>query len=101
MMFDVMVREGYKPSDRPNGSVQVINVYRIHDSGLSRYLRDMQTTGKYIIAVIPLFKKKEQPVVREQYMSDAMNDFDKIPDIGETRFRKGIDPRLLKDSIGE
>jgi hypothetical protein len=55
MIFDVMIREGFK-----DGHKQIINVYRVHDAVLSKSLRDAQNDGKFIISVIPLFRHKEQ-----------------------------------------
>lgn len=53
MVFDVMVREGYTDSGK-----MIINTYRVHDSGLSQYLRNVQDAGSYIFSVIPLFRSK-------------------------------------------
>lgn len=58
MIFDVMVREGYKYSEQQKCNVQVINVYRVRDSALSAYLRNVQDVGHYIVSVIPLFRSK-------------------------------------------
>lgn len=54
MMFDVMTRIGKNVVGK-----DIVNVYRVHDSTLSKYLRETQDCGKYIVSVIPLFKKKE------------------------------------------
>jgi hypothetical protein len=53
MIFDVMVEEAVNSNGK-----QIIFVYRVHDSMLSRYLRELQIQGKYIIGVIPLFKNR-------------------------------------------
>lgn len=53
MVFDVMIREGYND----DGKV-IIKVDRVHQMMLSSYLRREQDEGKYVFAVIPLFKKK-------------------------------------------
>jgi len=53
MIFDVIIREGFKGDHK-----QIINVYRVHDSILSKCLREAQNDGKYIISVIPLFRQK-------------------------------------------
>lgn len=90
MMFDVMVKAGKNTVGK-----DIFNVYRVHDSTLSSYLRNVQDVGYYIVAVIPLFRKKEQIIDRD--------DENRILDISETYYRKDIDPRLLRtvDSIGE
>lgn len=56
MIFDVIIREGFNDKGK-----QIINVFRIHDTSLSAYLRSVQDKGGYIISVIPLFRKKEEP----------------------------------------
>lgn len=58
MIFDVMVRQGFNQSQK-----QIVSVSRIRDISLNLYLRKVQEEGKYIISVIPLFRKKEQPVI--------------------------------------
>jgi hypothetical protein len=117
-MFDVMVKAGKNVAGK-----DIFNVYRVHDTTLSSYLRNVQDVGYYVVAVIPLFRKKEQILNRdpeesgisvlnisEAYYKDINQNI--IPDISETYFRKDIDPRLLKtvskeppyvpvDSIGE
>jgi hypothetical protein len=96
MVFDVMTRIGKNAAGK-----DILNVYRVHDSILSRYLREAQDCGKYIVSVIPLFRKKEQIIDRDEEDSLSIN-----------LLRKDIDPRLLKtvskeppyvsaDSIGE
>ena len=66
MIFDVMIKDS-----KATGSV---NVYRVHDSKLNGMLRECQDNGRYIIAVIPLFRKRiEQPV---------RNDI-QVPEMGE------------------
>ena len=97
MMFDVMVKAGKNVAGK-----DIFNVYRVHDTTLSSYLRNVQDVGYYVVAVIPLFRKKEQVT---DYNEESI-----IP--SEAYFRKDIDPRLLKtvskeppyvpvDSIGE
>lgn len=54
MIFDVMVRQGFNAVGK-----QIISVSRIRDSSLNMYLRKVQDEKKYILAVIPLFRKKE------------------------------------------
>ena len=102
MMFDVMVKAGKNVAGK-----DIFNVYRVHDTTLSSYLRNVQDVGYYVVAVIPLFRKKEQILNRDPEESGIS-----VPNISETYFRKDIDPRLLKtvskeppyvpvDSIGE
>lgn len=55
MIFDVMLKEG----ENENGK-QVVNVYRVHDKVLSKYLREAQVYGKEIVGVIPLFANKRK-----------------------------------------
>ena len=54
MIFDVMIREGHKEDGK-----QIVSVFRIRDKDLSKYLRQQQDCGKYILSVIPLFRKRE------------------------------------------
>lgn len=51
MIFDVVVKEGLNAGGYP-----IFNTYRVHDSKLSAYLRDVQNKGKYVQGVIPLFR---------------------------------------------
>lgn len=55
MIFDVMIQEG----TNENGK-QIVQVHRVHDRVLSRFLRDSQIYGKFIIGVIPLFANKRK-----------------------------------------
>lgn len=55
MIFDVMVKVGENESGK-----QVVSVFRTHDSNLSAYLREVQGMGHYIIAVIPLFRQRQE-----------------------------------------
>jgi len=72
MIFDVMIREKIKNE----AGKQIIIVYRIRDTVLSKCLREAQDEGRYIISVIPLFRKRE--VVKEEMKKEdfAQVDFD-------------------------
>jgi len=59
MVFDVMIREKVKNE----AGKQIVIVYRMHDTVLSRCLREAQDEGRYIISVIPLFRSKLKDVV--------------------------------------
>jgi len=78
MIFDVTVREGFNKKGK-----QIINISRIHDTGLSIYLRLVQDKGGYIINVTPLFRRKKETIeVIQQYKEDMASDIDPIdPDI--------------------
>lgn len=65
MIFDVMVREGFNAVGK-----QIISVLRIRDISLNVYLRKVQDEKKYIIAVIPLFRKREEVVKR--YINESI-----------------------------
>jgi len=101
MMFDVMVKAGKNVAGK-----DIFNVYRVHDTTLSSYLRNVQDVGYYVVAVIPLFRKKEQILNRDPEESGIS-----VLNISEAYY-KDINPRLLKtvskeppyvpvDSIGE
>jgi len=63
MVFDVMIKEVEKNA----AGKDVFNVFRVHDAVLSKYVREVQDKGKYIIAVIPLFRpKKKDEVIRDE-----------------------------------
>ena len=53
MIFDVMIKAGKNEAGK-----DVYNVYRVRDSALSAYLRNVQDVGHYIVSVIPLFRSK-------------------------------------------
>jgi hypothetical protein len=53
MIFDVGVQE----------SIAKRRFFRVHDSLLSKFVREVQDKGYYIFSVIPLFKPKIKDVV--------------------------------------
>lgn len=70
MVFDVIVEEG-----RNEVGKQQIQVYRVHDSELSRYVRYQQENKKYIIGIIPLFVKRiDFGIVDQMVESDSISD---------------------------
>jgi hypothetical protein len=53
MIFDVIAVSGYNEAGK-----KIINIHRIHDSELSKYLRSVQDVGGYIMSVRPLFRNR-------------------------------------------
>lgn len=67
MVFDVMVRAGKNVAGK-----DIRNVYRVHDSVLSKYLRNVQDVGHYIESVIPLFRPKIKDVAHDRTFPGKM-----------------------------
>ena len=75
MIFDVMIKEVEKNA----AGKDVINVFRVRDSSLSVYLRQVQDSGKYIISVIPLFRSKLKDVILNHVRDNIIiDDEDKV-----------------------
>jgi len=97
MMFDVMIRESFTSNGK-----QVISVFRKHDCELSNYLRTVQDSGRYIISVIPLFRKKQdnylnEPIIDDENKEEMSMSEEEVEEYNSrSLLRKDIDPRLLK-----
>lgn len=92
MIFDVIIREGYKYSEQQKRNVPIINIGRVHDSVLSKYLREVQDAQKYIISVIPLFRKKVEQEEQEEQEEQVVDPIEQVAD--------PIDSRIMIDSQG-
>lgn len=55
MVFDVIVRDEIK-----NNGKMVFSVMRVHHFDLSKFVRKIQDDGKYVFAVIPLFRRNRR-----------------------------------------
>lgn len=71
MIFDVMVREGFNEKGK-----MVINVYRYHDTILSKCIRNIQESGAYVYAVIPLFRNKYTQEKNKQVSNNELVHFE-------------------------
>lgn len=72
MIFDVIVKVGKNAVGK-----DIFSVFRIHDRELSKYLREVQNDGHYILSVIPLFRSKLKDVIAKHILMQDESVFDK------------------------
>lgn len=94
MVFDVMIKEVEKNA----AGKEVFNVFRVHDAVLSKYLREVQDKGKYIVSVIPLFRKTSVNNGANDYIVYDEYTRLKPEDVGSKELNEYID-RLDKSCI--
>lgn len=55
MIFDIIIKDGVNENGK-----DIYKVNRVHDRDLSKLIRDIQDSGKYIFSIIPLFRKRRE-----------------------------------------